>query len=164
MTIAVKPNDRNRSAHTCFPPSQAFLWLPGFAGEQQPYCSYNEFREHPGAFDRRRAELQPERDSNGAFYIPPFPVSRETHISWHTNVTPPYPYHPIPLTLTLSTEETVDLGRRVMDLLGSNTPSRSDPREILRNEYKCAILVALAEIKLLPAHRAENLDVLKSAS
>jgi hypothetical protein len=132
------------SAHDLFPPDQVFLWLPGFAGDERAYCTYNEFRDTPLALDQRRLHLLPEQDDNGASYIPPFPVSRETHITWHTNVRPPYPYHPVPLARSLSAEELEELGRKVIELLGENPEAHSDPASVLRNQNKTYVLAAMA--------------------
>ncbi|GAA5126446.1 hypothetical protein JIN84_15500 [Luteolibacter yonseiensis] len=137
------------SAHDLFPSSQAFLWLPGFAGEERAYCTYNEFRDTPLSVNQRRFHLLPEQDDNGAPYVPPFPVSRETHICWHTNVRPPYPYHPVPLARSLSPEEFADLGRKVTELAGENPAAYPDPVAVLRNQNKTYILAALAGMGLL---------------
>ncbi len=163
MTIAAKPTDITESAHPLFPPEQAFLWLPGFPGEERPYCSYNHFRQQPMAYDEGRSILTPIQDGNGAFYAPPFPVSRETHISWHTHVTPPFPYHPVPLARTLSAEEISHLEKRVRVLLGDAAFTGPQGSTALRNEFKCRILVALAEMKLLPAPPGEETDILSPA-
>lgn len=138
-----------KSAHPLFQAEQPFLWLPGFAGPERPYCSYNEYRDHPGGFDKRRYEFLPSRDENGAPYITPYPVSPGTHISWHTNTVPPFPYHPVPIVRTLSTNELEELGRRVCRLMDSPSDVSDDAQAVLRNQYKTLILVALAEMKLL---------------
>lgn len=88
MNATLNAGKRTESAHPLFPGNQVFLWLPGFTGNERPYCTYNEFQEHTATFDQRRLDLHPKEDENGAPYIPPFPVSSETNISWHTNVTP----------------------------------------------------------------------------
>lgn len=150
MNVTQNAGKRTESAHPLFPANQVFLWLPGFTGNERPYCTYNEFPEHPAAFDRRRLELLPTEDENGASYIPPFPVSSETHISWHTNVTPPYPYHPVPLAHTLSRAELEDLGYSVMRMIDDDPDSHSDAQWVLRNEYKSFVLAALAQMHLLP--------------
>lgn len=137
------------SAHDLFPVNQVFLWLPGFAGDEQAYCTYNEFRETPLAPSQRRFHLLPEQDDNGASYAPPFPVSRETHITWHTNVRPPYPYHPVPLARSLSSEELTELGRKVIELLGEGADSHPHPMNVLRNQNKTYVLAALAGMGLL---------------
>lgn len=144
------------SAHDLFPADQVFLWLPGFAGDERAYCTYNEFRDAPLAISQRRLHLLPEQDDNGASYAPPFPVSRETHISWHTNVRPPYPYHPVPLARSLSQEELTELGSKVIELLGESPQSHPDPAAVLRNQNKTYILAAMAGMGLL-ADRAFTL-------
>jgi hypothetical protein len=137
------------SAHDLFPADQVFLWLPGFAGDERAYCTYNEFRDTPLAISQRRFHFLPEQDANGASYAPPFPVSRETHISWHTNVRPPYPYHPVPMARTLSEEELTELGRKVIELLGEDAQAYPAPVTVLRNQNKTYILAALAGMGLL---------------
>ena len=138
------------SAHDLFPADQVFLWLPGFAGDERAYCTYNEFRETQVGISQRRFHLLPEQDDNGASYVPPFPVSRETHITWHTNVRPPYPYHPVPLARSLSQDELTELGRKVIELLGEGPQAHADPAAVLRNQNKTYIFAALAGMGLLP--------------
>jgi hypothetical protein len=138
-----------RSAHNLFPPDQALLWLPGLAGDETPYCTYNEHRADL-RYDNRRSDWMPEQDQNGATYIPPYPVSNETHIAWHTNVCPPYPYHPVPLVRTLSALELSELGRNVTELLGEKPDAHADPVKVLRNDHKPYVLAALARMGLLP--------------
>lgn len=113
----------------------------------RPYCTYNVFRENPG--DVRLFRHEPDLDSNGASFAPPFPVSVETHIAWHTNVIPAFPFHPVPLTRTLASEEMDDLGRRVICLLGEKEEHFGDAKAVLRNDYKFHILAVLAEMDLL---------------
>lgn len=141
---------QSRSAHSLFPPDQAFLWLPGFCGEQSPYCTYNEFRADR-LHDNRRFYMLPEVDENGAHYIPPYPVSLETHISWHTQVNPPFPYHPVPINRTLNSDELKELGRNVMILLDINPSPDADPLAVLINDHKPYVLAALAQMDLLPS-------------
>ena len=160
MMNASKPT---KSAHPLYPSEQAFLWLPGFAGPERPYCSYNEYREHPGGFDKRRYDFLPSRDENGAFYITPFPVSPETHISWHTNVVPPYPYHPVPILRTLSEDELDELGRRVHAMVEQGEDSSDDVQAALRNQHKTLILAALAEMKLLGCTAMRRSDAARTA-
>lgn len=155
MNPPLNVGKRTRSAHPLFPSTQAFLWLPGFSGDERPYCTYNEFRDHPGGFDRRRSDFLPLQDENGASYIPPFPVSPETHISWHTNLTPPYPYHPVPVARTLTSDEIEELGERVIRLQRENPDAFPDARDILWNEHKSSVLAALAEMELLPLPTTE---------
>jgi len=142
----------SRTAHPLFPADQAFLWLPGFSGEHSPYCTYNEFRADPPAGDHRRFNRLPEHDSNGARFIPPYPVSRETHIAWHTNVNPPYPYHPVPLRHSLSAGELEELARTVSALMNERAGIDGNPLAVLNNNHKSYILTALATMGLLPPH------------
>lgn len=155
-----------QSAHPLFPADQVLLWLPGFSGVERPYCTYNESREHPGAHNTGPFPLLPECDGKGAPFIPPFPVSSGTYITWHTHVTPPYPYHPVPLERTLSVGEMEDLGRRVIRLLGEDEDAFDDPRAVLRNEFKFHILAVLAAMELLqkPSSEPMSADYLRSAS
>ncbi len=67
------PIPKSRSTHPLFEPEQAFLWLPGFFGEEEPYCTYNGFREYTADLDIRHHNPLPERDDNGISYIPPTP-------------------------------------------------------------------------------------------
>lgn len=138
-----------KSAHPLFPPHQVFLWLPGLAGDERPYCTYNEFRPNVDLLDFRRSNLLPEEDDNGAHFVSPYPVSQETHICWHTNVSPPYPYHPIPISRSLSPIEIEQLGEAVAELSGAANPS-SAPQATLINRNKHYILSALARMDLLP--------------
>ncbi|RYD17877.1 MAG: hypothetical protein EOP88_24540 [Verrucomicrobiaceae bacterium] len=124
--------------------------MPGFAGDRRPYCTYNVFRDLPDGANERLFDTLPHYDGNGACFVPPYPVSAETHIMWHTNVVPPFPYHPVPLARTLSTGEIDELGRNVIRMLGEKEDRFGDPQEVLRNDCKFHILAVLAEMKLLP--------------
>ncbi len=135
---------RTRSAHPLFPSDQAFLWLPGFAGDMRPYCTYN-VQSHADGPDSQPTD----HDGNGARFMPPFPVSPETHILWHTNITPAFPFHPVPVTRTLSPGEMVELAQRVIRLLGESEDRFADARTVLRNDYKFHILAMLSEMGLL---------------
>lgn len=139
---------RTRSAHPLFSSDQAFLWLPGFAGDMRPYCTYNAFRS-PDGLEIHSSSFQPDHDGNGACFMPPFPVSVETHIAWYTNVTPAFPFHPVPLTRTLAVEEMDHLGWRVISMLGEKEENFQDPKAVLRNDYKFHILAVLADMDLL---------------
>ncbi|MES2657983.1 MAG: hypothetical protein V4689_05165 [Verrucomicrobiota bacterium] len=149
MNATLQNSKPVRPAHPLYPADQALLWLPGLSGDEAAYCSYNEFRADP-SYDRRRYNLLPECDRNGAHYIPPYPVSNETHISWHTNVSPPYPYHSVPLARTLSQEELADLGSTVIHLMKRSPKGWPDPVKVLRNDNKTFVLAALARMNLLP--------------
>ncbi len=158
------PIHQSGAAHPLFPPGQAFLWLPGFEGEEQPYCTYNEFRPHPAALDIRRLNRLPERDENGIPYTPPYPVSPETFITWHTHVSPPYPYHPVPVVRPLTSAEMNLLGQSVIRLGHIRNADASHPLRYLTAIHKAAILTALAEFDLLgkcpalatPRHRSHD--------
>ncbi len=141
--LATKP------AHPLFPSDQVFLWLPGLPGEQLAHCTYNEARGIPGSLDFRRSNDLPLLDRNQVRYAPPFPVSAETCTSWHTDVIPPFPFHPIPIARSLSSAEMEFLGRRVHFLANRNADDGTNPLQILRNDRKCHVLAALAEMGLL---------------
>lgn len=138
---------RSESAHPLFPPDQVFLWLPGFEGEERAYCSYNEI---PSQTESVQSRNNPQKDDQGTIFAPPYPVSYETNISWHTDVSPPYPYHPVPIARSLSSAEMTVLARQVTDLLDDPAEKTDDPLSILRNSRKCYILAALARFGLLP--------------
>jgi|GEM_PF-6187189 len=149
-------------AHQLFPPEQVFLWLPGFTGTERAYCSYNEFRSSPG--DRDGSPHDEAEDHHGVSYSPRFPLSRETHIAWHTDVSPPYPYHPLPIARSLSRDEMIILARKIIELLGEMAAPKADPLPILRNQHKCHIVAALAKLSLLPSATMENRNGLRAAS
>jgi hypothetical protein len=136
-------------AHLLFPPDQAFLWLPGLPGDQVAYCTYNESRCNPESVESRRMSRKPDRDENQALYAPPFRVSTATSIAWHTNVTPPFPFHPVPIARSLSAAELKTLGRRVLSLANPDTDQHGDPLQFLRNDRKCLVFAALAEMGYL---------------
>lgn len=143
MTSTLSP------AHPLFPVHQAFLWLPGLPGDQTPFCSYNE---RPDPADSRAASwtgAEIRRDANLAPYSPPFPVSSETYIAWQTNVSPPFPFHPIPVVSSLSPRQMEDLAQRVMKQQNLSADSTRSPLHSLRNDSKCAVLTALTEMGLL---------------
>ncbi len=144
-----KQADGFQPANTLFAATQPFLWLPGFSGQETPYCSYNEYRSDDSG-DRGYHTPVTACDSNGARFVPLYPVSPETHVTWHTDVSPPYPYHPVPLARTLSLEEMGDLGRMVMELMDEPLESDEDPVAVLRNQRKSFVLAALARMNLLP--------------
>lgn len=152
MTTAIKPTASPSSANPLFPPSQALLWLPGFRGDEQPYCTYNELHGDSGITVPSQDELIRSRDCNGASRATPFPVSRETNICWHTDVRPPYPYHPVPISHTLSPGEMDQLESKVRLKVQETNHAFRDERTVLRNEFKCLILLGLAELGLLSKH------------
>lgn len=144
--VAIKP------AHLLFPPDQAFLWLPGLPGDQVAYCTYNESHGNPESIEStesRRISRKPDRDENQALYAPPYRVSTATYIAWHTNVTPPFPFHPVPIARSLSEAELETLGRHVLFLANPNTDQHGDPLQSLRNDRKCLVFAALAAMGCL---------------
>lgn len=141
--LATKP------AHPLFPADQVFLWLPGLPGEQLAHCTYNEASGIPGTRDFRSTNHLPLVDKNQVSYSPPFPVSAETCTAWHTNVMPPFPFHPIPIARSLSAAEMECLGKRVHFLSNTTADDSTNPLQILRNSRKCYVLAALAEMGLL---------------
>ena len=134
-----------KSAHPLFPPDQVFLWLPGLPGEQVAHCTYKEARDFYESSGGRR----PRCDKNRANFAPPYQVSSETYTSWHTDVTPPFPFHPIPIARTLSIAELADLGRRVHFLATNIADMPGNPLQLLRNNRKCFVLAVLAEMGYL---------------
>ena len=139
-----------KSAHPLFPPDQVFLWLPGLPGEQMAHCTYNESRDHADSTPvGRRTRRLPVRDANHASYAPPYRVSAESFIAWHTGVTPPFPFHPVPIARTLGAAELEELGRRVHLLATNNADAPSNPLQVLRNSCKCFVLAVLAEMGYL---------------
>lgn len=76
-------------------------------------------------------------------------MNGDSHISWHTNVTPPYPYHPVPVVHPLTAEELDELGLAVIRMMEEALDLWPDPRLILRNSHKSYILAALAGMGLL---------------
>lgn len=152
---AVTRDSGTRTAHPLFPVDQAFLWLPGFTGEHEhPYCTLqNESVEDPCPGD---IELSGIHDS--IYQVPPFPLNGDSHISWHTNVTPPYPYHPVPVVHPLTAEEMDELGIAVIRMLEEAVDGWPDPRLVLRNSHKPYILAALAGMGLLQRIAPENIE------
>ncbi len=138
-----------KSAHPLFPPDQVFLWLPGMPGEQMAHCTYNESRENLAVPVSHRTRRLPVRDANHASFAPPYRVSAESFIAWHTGVTPPYPFHPVPIARTLGAAELEELGRRVHLLATDNAEASGNPLQFLRNSCKCFVLAVLAEMGYL---------------
>jgi hypothetical protein len=139
----------DKPAHPLFPADQVFLWLPGLPGDQVAHCTYNHARAIAGSPDGRRSTRLSLHDENRIDFAPPFSVSSETFIAWHTNVTPPFPFHPVPIARPLAAAEMKSLGRRVHFLAHSNADESGNPLQILRNDRKCYVLAALAEMGLL---------------
>ena len=138
-----------KSAHPLFPPDQVFLWLPGLPGDQVAHCTYNESRDNPGPSVGPRTRRLPVRDANHASFAPPYRVSAESFIAWHTGVTPPFPFHPVPIARTLGAGELEELGRRVHMLATNNADAPGNPLQVLRNNCKCFVLAVLAEMGYL---------------
>lgn len=138
-----------KSAHPLFPPDQVFLWLPGLPGDQVAHCTYNESRDTQGSPVSRRARRLPVRDTNHASFAPPYRVSAESFVSWHTGVTPPFPFHPVPIARTLGAAELEELGRRVHLMVTNNADAPGNPLQVLRNSCKCFVLAVLAEMGYL---------------
>jgi len=139
------------SAHPLYPVEQVFLWLPGFPGEERPYCTYNEAQGIPALSGARL--YQPERlhDGNGAFYSPLFPIDAGTYVCWHLHVAPPFPFHGVPVTHSLTAAEMGELAQRVM-LASEEEPALfPDPVTLLRNDRKCFVLACLSRMGLLSA-------------
>lgn len=137
-----------KPAHPLFPPHQVFLWLPGFAGENLAYCTYNERQLSLESDGDDALTHVPDRDENQARYSPPFPVSRETYISWHSDTAPPFPYHAVPITRTLSPGEMEDLARRVIQMMEETPSAYPQPLRVLTNQNKIYIYLALAEMRV----------------
>ena len=148
MNILSEPS-AVESAHPLFPAEQAFLWLPGLPGDEAPYCTYNECRGDRSGAEERWINGLMLRDERGACYAPPYPVSRETHIMWRTNISPPFPYHAVPVTRSLSHEEIQEVACAVRRLLDADSKTDSAPVAILRNDCRDQILVVLSSFGLL---------------
>ncbi len=113
------------SATPLFPPSQAFLWLPDKPGLDIPFCSCDEVPRSPTA---RSGE--PLHDG-------------ERYLS------PPLPFHPIPINRFLTLDELQELAREVRRATGASPMKLNHPLDVLRNENKGYILVFLARKNLL---------------
>jgi hypothetical protein len=149
MSAIPNPMLEATPAHPLFPAEQAFLWLPGFRGGRLAYCTHNRMPAAGSTLD----SLYPNqlgRDENGASYSPLFPVSKETYISWHLNVTPPFPYHAVPIARTLSSAELLELAKRVIALREEKLQDYPQPLQVLTNENKIFIYLSLTAM-LVPA-------------
>ncbi len=136
------------AAHPLYPANQVFLWLPGSPGLELPFCSCNhESPETPIA--TRVFTSENLHDSEGNLHAPPFPVSHQTFVSWHTHVTPPLSFHPVPITRFLSIAEMEELARKVLEVSGEELSRNAHLLSILSNEYKSYILHFLARMDLL---------------
>ena len=134
-------------AHPLYPAHQVFLWLPGQSGMELPFCSCNN--EASGVIASEDCSDEALHDGEGNLHAPPFPVSHSTFISWHTHVTPPVSFHPVPVKRFLSIAEMEDLARQVLEVSGRKLSRNDHLLSILRNEYKCYILCFLSRMGLL---------------
>lgn len=126
--LPLKPLSVEIPAHPLFPVSQPILWLPGLPGPRPAFCSYNRLREGKS-----------RKDSLSA----PFPVSPASFISWHTDLSPALPFHPVPISRLLSNLELERLSHLVILELGI-LPEHGLPLHVLRSDAKTAIYRALA--------------------
>jgi hypothetical protein len=131
-----------------YPPSQAFLWLPGLPGEQLPYCSYNE-QSGAASLEKPGRPWGAAADDTGAPYSPPFAVSQETEICWHKNSSPPSPFHPIPIARTLTDMDLVELADYVIRLMGGAPKDFAEKLKIIHYDFKSYVMGALAVLDLL---------------
>ena len=136
-------------AHPLYPVEQVFLWLPGFAGEEHPYCSYNEVEGTTNIFTTRLYQEERLHDTNGAFYSPLFPIDPGTYICWHLDVTPPMPFHGVPVIHSLSVLEMAELAQQVLIASEEDPAAYADPLIQLCNNRKSFILATLARMGLL---------------
>lgn len=139
------------SAHPLFLPTQAFLWLPGFSGHGEPFCSYNY------GWERGRGETSasPVAEDSGIPLHPAHPVSQASFIAWDITVVPPFPYHPVPVVRPLSPAEMEELARKVTEVSREASGQGVHP---VRSENKHVVLAILAQMGLL-ASKPEPLDV-----
>lgn len=138
------PQKAPTGAHPLFPSDQVFLWLPGQPGAELPFCSCNEALE----VEVSEGQADPY-DSDGNLNSPPFPVSHRTYVSWHTHVTPPVAFHPVPIKRFLTIAEMEDIARKVLEVTGAEPSGNSHLLSALRNENKCYILYFLARMGVL---------------
>lgn len=130
-------SDVPKRAHSLFPVDQAILWIPGFAGYETPYCSQNILEE--------AGHMQPWDDQQSSRTR--FAVSPETYIAWHTDVSPAFPFHPVPILRELSDAEMLDLTRHV-ERLGDLPPDPRNPLFTLHAGRLGLIYRALAEMNI----------------
>ena len=136
------------AAHPLYPSHQVFLWLPGLASGELPFCSCNRAAPEIAVLDGIFG-IENLHDDEGNLHAPPFPVSHCTYISWHTHVTPPVSFHPVPIKRFLSIAEMEDLAHKVLEVSGEKLPGNAHLLSILRNEHKSLILCFLARLGLL---------------
>jgi len=114
-----------------------------------PFCSYNEARNTNSRPNATRSRHAPTRDNNGAYFSPPCPISPQSFILWETQVTPPFPFHAIPLKRTLSLEEMQELARQVAQVTGALADDSPSRLSVLRNDFKSYILSILSRMGVL---------------
>ena len=136
-------------AHPLYPVEQVFLWLPGLPGAERPYCTYNAALESPNLSEFRVYEPADHHDENGALHSPQYPINPGTYICWHLHTSPPIPFHGVPITHSLSTQEMSELAQRVLISTGEDPSLHPDPRALLRNDRKCFILASLSRMGVL---------------
>lgn len=142
------PQKITPAAHPLYPAHQVFLWLPGMPGPELPFCSCNHEAPDIATADEGFPN-EALHDGEGNLHAPPFPVSHHTFVSWHTHVTPPVSFHPVPIKRFLSIAEMENLARKVLEVSGGKLSGNAHLLSILRNEYKCYILYFLARTGLL---------------
>ena len=143
------PKKAANAAHPLFPSDQVFLWLPGLSGTELPFCSCNEAPDVPVLEGQSSDGQTDPYDSDGNLNSPPFPVSHRTYVSWHTHVTPPVAFFPIPIKRFLSIAEMEGIARKVLEVTGAELSGNSHLLSALRNENKCYILYFLARMGVL---------------
>lgn len=148
-TLELETAAASLPAHPLYPVDQVFLWLPGFPGEERPYCTYNAAQGTSASAGVRLYQAERLHDKNGAFYSPLFPINLGTYICWHLHVSPPFPFHGLPITRSLSAEEMGELAQRVLLACEQDPATCPDPLSLLRNDRKCFILASLSVMGLL---------------
>lgn len=126
-----------KRAHSLYPVDQAILWIPGFAGYETPYCSQNILEE--------AGHMQPWDDQQSSRTR--FAVSPETYIAWHTDVSPAFPFHPVPILRELNDAEMLELTKHV-ERLGDLPPDPRNPLFTLHAGRLGLIYRALAEMNI----------------
>ena len=154
--LDLEDSGTGRVAHPLYPVDQVFLWLPGLPGKERPYCTYNAAHGTSASAGARLYQPEHLHDWNGAFYSPLFPINPGTYICWHLHVSPPIPFHGLPITRSLSLADMGELAQRVLLASEEDPAACSDPLSLLRNDWKCFILASLSWMGLLSgsiAHR-----------
>ena len=147
--IEIPLQEDRQVAHPLYPVDQVFLWLPGFAGNERPYCTYNAAVDDPTFPGFRVYQPEEHHDKNGAFLSPLFPISPGTYTCWHLHSSPPIPFHGVPITRSLSAMEMSDLAQRVLLSTGEDPSLYPDPLALLRNPWKSFILAGLSRMGVL---------------